>query len=307
MQVKARWFIFTLNNPKEEIEQIWTRFQKGGCKFLTGQTERGESGTPHFQFVAWFANQTRGSALKKMLPEAHFEICKGTPEQAVAYCTKEDTRIGDVFKFGEYPFKLNSKTDWETVKTAAQKGQLEEIPGKIYVTHYTNLRAIAKDHVKGITTDKCRGIWIVGAPGLGKTYWARFIFGRDNVYEKLCNKWWDGYRGQQIVVCDDIDKHADKLSHHLKLWADRYSFIAESKGSAVAPLYRAFVVTANYPISQLIKDDDIALEAVNRRFLQFTFKVCQITGERMLVDSKGTIFEPNILAALLRSDFGITE
>lgn len=52
--------------------------------------------------------------------------------------------------------------------------------------------------------DHLRGIWIWGASGAGKSRLARDKF--PNSYPKLCNKWWDGYKGQETVIMDDIGK-----------------------------------------------------------------------------------------------------
>lgn len=38
-----------------------------------------------------------------------------------------------------------------------------------------------------------RGIWVVGKPRAGKSWFARNAFG--DFYIKAQNKWWDGYRG----------------------------------------------------------------------------------------------------------------
>lgn len=72
-------------------------------------------------------------------------------------------------------------------------------------------------------------LWIWGSAGTGKSYYCRSNW--PNAYLKMCNKWWDGYDNEDEVLIEDIGKENGKmLSHHLKIWADRYSFLAESKG-----------------------------------------------------------------------------
>ena len=44
---------------------------------------------------------------------------------------------------------------------------------------------------------------------------------------------------------EDVDKETIKfLHHHLKIWSDRWGFIGETKGGAVAPSHRWLVVTS---------------------------------------------------------------
>ena len=70
-------------------------------KYLVYQLEMGESGTPHFQGYIQMNKPVRFTHFHPMLERAHFEVSKGTPEQATAYCTKEDTRLEGPWVFGE--------------------------------------------------------------------------------------------------------------------------------------------------------------------------------------------------------------
>ena len=68
------------------------------------------------------------------------------------------------------------------------------------------------------------------------------------------------------------------LSHYMKIWADKWPFSAEAKGSVVKPEYDFFIVTSNYSIRQIYgarqpgdSDEDYearltAVEAIERRF-----------------------------------------
>ena len=60
--------------------------------------------------------------------------------------------------------------------------------------------------------------------------------GAEGYYPKLNNKWWDGYQSQKVVIMEDVDKETVKfLHHHLKIWADRWGFIGETKGARLPP------------------------------------------------------------------------
>ena len=109
----------------------------------------------------------------------------------------------------------------------------------------------------------CRFAFIFGAPGTGKTSlaldFARLVADNDNVfafYKKGPNKWWDGYHGQKTVVMDEADPESwADLESLLKVWGDRYSFVAEVKGGSRKILPEWFIVTSNYTLEELTRND----------------------------------------------------
>lgn len=114
--------------------------------------------------------------------------------------------------------------------------------------------------------------WIVGSTGIGKSRYVRTNF-PGKFYEKPQNKWWDGYTGQEIVLLDDFDLRGEGLGHHLKIWADCYSFTAEIKGGTVRPFLTHFIITSQYTPQQIwcqgtdqSKWDTELVKAIERRF-----------------------------------------
>lgn len=87
------------------------------------------------------------------------------------------------------------------------------------------------------------------------------------MYTKMANKWWDGYAGQENVIMEDLDSKTHKcLIHHLKIWADRYGYIGESKQGAIADDYLVFAVTSQESIEEFCGGDLLAQEALLRRY-----------------------------------------
>ena len=242
--------------------------------YMVGQLERGEAGTLHWQFAVQWQNPRSFAAIKKDLPLAHFEEVKSWTA-AVTYCQKADTRDSGPWEFGTRPTGGSGKAqaeDWETWYQLAAEGKFAEIPAKIQIKHLGNLERIHRKNLKFIDQTDVRGVWIWGAPGVGKSHFARQVLGAEGYYPKLNNKWWDGYQSQKVVIMEDVDKETIKfLHHHLKIWADRWGFLGETKGGAVAPIHRWLVVTSNYSIMDILKDleDRQLREAITRRFMRF--------------------------------------
>jgi len=85
--------MFTINNPTQDdcpSLDSWTR-----SAFIVFQKEVGENGTPHYQGYVEFDRPVRLGHVQRCNVRAHWEIRKGSHDQAVQYCTKEDTRIED--------------------------------------------------------------------------------------------------------------------------------------------------------------------------------------------------------------------
>jgi len=236
-----------------------------GVVWLRGQQEVGEgTGYAHWQIFASFDKKTRLAGVKAVFaPNAHCEPSRS--EAAEAYVFKEDTAVaGTRFELGQKKLVRSSSADWQRVKDLAKSGRVDEIEPDIFVRYYNNLKTIAKDNMKkpDDLDDVC-GVWLYGPPGVGKSRRARADY--PGAYYKMCNKWWDGYKLEENVVIDDLDLNHKVLGHHLKIWSDRYSYIAEAKGGAMHIRPKKIVVTSNYSIAEIFEEPALRA-AIERRF-----------------------------------------
>lgn len=260
-RVRTKSWCLTINNPTDDDHREVELLQPLTTYSVFGK-EVGADGTPHIQGFVVMDKVKDFTWMKKRLTRAHLEPMRGTPEEASVYCKKD----GDFWEAGTLPLPpgVAEKARWDAARDLAVRGDLEAIPADIYVRYYSTLKRIAFDHQPMPSdADNVTGVWIYGPPGVGKSRSARERY--PNAYLKLCNKWWDGYTGQEYVIIDDFDHCHTVLSHQLKLWADRYAFSAEQKGSTIRIRPKVICVTSNYRIEDLWSDQSV-VEALKRRF-----------------------------------------
>lgn len=240
--------------------------------------EVGESGTPHLQGYVEFKNQCKLSTLKRWLPSAHFEVAKGTAEDNLKYCTKDNsTGLAPIIRgTPELAAKKVSRADvvarYEDAYNCAVIGNLDAIPKDLlarFEQHYRRVMVMSRivvDLPPGHKHD-----WFVGSSGTGKSKTARESY--PNAYLKGARtKWWDGYDGQEVVIIEDLDRRdADYMVYNLKIWLDMYKFPAEIKGGSLGVIRpKHIVITSNWSPQDLWQDPR-DLEPILRRLhcLQF--------------------------------------
>lgn len=262
---KSRNWCFTLNNYSNE-EYMNACTEEPFIKYGIVGKERGEEGTPHLQGYYHTNNAMTLKKLKEKLPRAHWEICKGTPQENIDYCSKD----GDTYAWGVKPMSQKEKGEagkrkWDEAYHNAIEGKFEDIDKSILISQYGNLKRIYNDHHKkpnGI--ENLPGIWVFGISGSGKSrmIWEKY----PNAYRKMMNKWWDNYDMEPIVVLEDVDKENAKwLGFYLKIWGDHYPFRAEVKGGSIMIRPTTVIVTSQYQIWELWQDDETR-DAISRRY-----------------------------------------
>jgi len=296
---RSRCWCFTLNNPQRLSEEARNgiKARLSAVRYWVIGEEVGESGTPHWQGFVFTHNQVRFPTVRAMLGDsgAHIEKCKGTAVENEQYCKKgrqskaewkekgvEGPNYGLEAKWEEHgdpPMsqkrkgeegKKESEKKWRRLYDLAKEGKMEEIgeefPREAIVCHghiqklYESTVGNKKRNLKG-----CCGLWLEGEANAGKTHKATTMF--PGAYEKKANKWWCRYRGEEVVIINDVSPFQKKdITDHLKIWADKYPFPVETKGGGMVGLRpRKIVVTSQYTIDQ-VWDDAETRAAIHRRF-----------------------------------------
>lgn len=261
-----RAWCFTLNNYSEEE---YKAFQEADCKYIIIGKEEGKEETPHLQGYVQFKNGKRLSECKNINERAHWEQAKGNPQQNYDYCSKD----GDFWEKGVLP-RTGRRTMAERMELNKQikEKSLNELvdEGIISIKEVRSVKNAKLDLLqegKPKRAEGVRGVWYWGPPGVGKTHTAKAEY--PDAYNKLQNKWWDGYMGEKNVILEDFDNNV--LGHYIKIWADKWECTGEVKGAVVNLQHDNFIITSNYHPSELwrVEDDsknDALCKAIERRF-----------------------------------------
>lgn len=263
-QAQALYWIGTVNEQHGEFTPPTNL--PNNVVWLRGQKETGASGNVHWQLFAAFDKKVRLNGVKTTICNGHWEPTRSSA--AEQYVFKEDTAIpGTRFELGSKKFNPAVSTDWVKLKDLAKLGELAkclELSPEATIRCYSSLKHIARDFMeKPKDLDMTMNLWIYGPPGVGKSHWVREQY--PDIYPKMCNKWWCGYQGQKNVLIDDLDLSHSCLGHHIKIWADKYSFINESKAHSSWIRPERIIVTSNYKPEDIWHDPVLA-EAIKRRF-----------------------------------------
>lgn len=262
---KARGYCVTINNyTDEDIAYI-----RGiDCHYkVWGKEVAPTTGTKHLQCFFYWENPRSFNMVKTLFRNWHIEQAKGNSFQNREYCIKD----GDWEELGSPPTdpraggKTANAARWEQARDAAKRGAFDEVPADIHLRCYHTLQRIRDDALLGGTHSETEAqmLWYYGPAGTGKSRTARDE--NPGCYLKMCNRWWDGYKGEDVVLLEDFDRDHSKLVHYLKIWADRYPFPCEVKGGSLMIRPKLIIVTSNYHPEE-IWDREGDLRPIMRRF-----------------------------------------
>lgn len=258
---RATCWCFTLNNPDTHGPQpnTWP-----DVKLMVYQLEEADSETLHYQGYVEFTTAKRLSTLKNINPHAHFEVRRGSRQQAIEYCMKDDTRVpgNTPIIIGTLPDFTQTKEDKKKKTSMAVKELIDEGKDDRYIaneyfgyyiqsyrglTQYRLLLSNERDFKTVVTV-------IYGPTGTGKSHWCYKHL--KDPYWKVKGQWWDGYHNQGVVVIDEFYGWL-KYDEMLRL-LDRYPYKVEVKGGYVQFNSKLIFITSNKKPDEWYNQPDIS-------------------------------------------------
>lgn len=246
-RLRARNWVFTLNNPGADWTDAGGVYQVAASAgpdeakaafpnfavFLSWQIERGKEGTSHVQGYMQCARAVDLGSVRKWLPRAHWEIARGTPEQCIAYTSKESTRVGGPWCWGT-PKKQGQRTDIDAMIGELNAGQFLRAIAIHYpsnwLRYHRGIRSY-KSILGGIPRPNLSVRIYWGRSGVGKSWRAKseYPFAADIPETK--EGWLGDYTDEGTILFDDfIGIFPERLilkicSHHAHSFAVKGGFI----------------------------------------------------------------------------------
>lgn len=165
--------------------------------------------SPHYQCMVYFDQKFSLSNIKKKLlqhlgKQPHTEVVFMDFATKFRYCTKDN----DFYEWGNKPSQ-GARHDLNSLRDDIFNGKtVESIRFEDPLTYHQYGRTLDKleddYNRKKIRQHTTTCEWIYGETGCGKSHYAFKDFNPDTHFVYTEDKdWWDGYKGQKIVILDD--------------------------------------------------------------------------------------------------------
>lgn len=214
---KARNYVFTINFADGEPTQLLSEEFPSWLTYVVWQLELGEEGTLHYQGYLECRGAQLFTRIQREVPGfegAHFEVRRGSQEQAIAYAEKEDSRVDGPWHHGE-PKAQGARNDLINVKEKLDSGvSLKRVAEENFSSWARYGRAF-KEYKRIVTKPrdfKSITFLFIGPPGKGKSTMMEHILPKIlglTAYKAPMKKgsgmYYDDYDGQDILILDEFD------------------------------------------------------------------------------------------------------
>lgn len=261
-----------------------------GVEYMIWTHERGgHEHRDHLHFYIRYRNSVRMSQVKALLGDetAHCERRQGTEKQAVDYVKKEGdykeevpTRVAGPWELGqphEAGKEQGERTDLKAIAAWVKEGksdyEIQQLDPVGYMKYHRGIDALRCAQLKPVSIFReVQVIVITGDTNSGKTWWFWHLLEKSGkLRDAYCSaetknlQWWDGYRGQPVLLIDEFDPANCGIKRLLRI-LDKYPLTLERKGGMVYPAWELVWITAQHPVSTWYKDlDPLTAGALYRR------------------------------------------
>lgn len=240
------------------IPDLRLDYQREDVTCWRGQWEYGgkgdKDGKLHCQFAICYRDQVRAPQARRIIGGVYGPFT-GYLEPAFSknvwdYVTKADSRIQSISGYGNLTDDSGNRSDLDIIYAEIAQGTpiydiMSRFPRQFMRNHAAISKLCAmydKPRPYGPVTVE---VWW-GVTGSGKSHKAFHEY--PEAYRKsIPGKWWEGYRGESVVVFEEFNPNEDKelkLPELLKI-LDKYPYQVEIKGASMQLKANHFIFTTN--------------------------------------------------------------
>lgn len=264
--MKSRNYCFTAFNDGEFDSLVNYNHRK----YIIGGVETCPStNTQHIQGYIELDNAYTIKSLKKVARTTHFEERKGTQQQAIEYCMKDNN-------FQEFGTKAEQgkRTDLDSLKESLMRGDsLSNISishFNQFIKYHKGIQLFKQLNNKQVRDWPCELHIHWGIPGSGKS---KFVHENNKGAYWLARPtngslYYYNYQGEEVIIIDDF-KGWIPFTELLTL-CDRYPKKVNTCGGYSEMLCRKVFITSNHPWMEWYNNDN-DLGALERRITSITY------------------------------------
>ena len=224
---QSRKFLMTMNNPQDKgqsVESCLTKAESlSGLVYACAAMEIGaKEHTPHIHMFVVYKNPKAWDTMRRLIPHADWECCRGTSKQNRDYVFKlgkwietekgTTTVEGTQKEIGEMPEEsICSKPELEFLYQLIQQGYtdiqiIDEYPEYMFdLSHIQRCRLIViQEEYKNVWRD-LEVTYIYGKTGAGKSRYVMETYGYSNVFRVTDYLHpFDTYNGEDVILFEEF-------------------------------------------------------------------------------------------------------
>lgn len=239
----------------------------------------------HLQCYFEFNNSVKGKTLRNKFGDLGAKKSKGTAEQNIKYCSKE-----------------NNFETWGEVKKQGQRTDITELTTEIINGETTVDEIVETDpiffHQYGRTLERAEalrlrrirrtwmteGFWFFGETGSGKSKRAYEFDSDENTYvlDPQDRGWWDNYTGQRTVIIDDF--RGEIPYNQLLRMIDRNQYACPRRGKAPFPLLAKTIIITSSLSPDKVYHNRNAEDKISQLLRRCKVRYCENINEDRIWD-----------------------